>query len=150
MLALRCFQGLDWSRFGGDDRPCFGSDFSTGQAYDIPPLHAKISPKTDSSAILDAPGHEVRCPQEIPFASIARCNAGWLWFGGSSGPRGGAEVGIVSSPVLSGLKLLFERYFGCYINVCAMKPYLQKERVLLTSELPCRKTTVPTNSLALV
>lgn len=38
LLAVCRFQEIDCSGYGGDDPPCLGHVYKTGQVYDIPPL----------------------------------------------------------------------------------------------------------------
>lgn len=109
LLVFRRLQEINWSRNCGGYPPVFGYYFKTGQVFGVPPLRANKRSKTGSGVIVHVPGHEIRWLQEIQFASITRCESGWLEFGAASGLRDGLKVVFVDPPALDDLELLLER-----------------------------------------
>lgn len=136
LLGLRRSQKIDWSRYGGDNSPCFSYDFKTGQLFDVPPLRAKKRSKKGSGGVFDIPGHNVQCLQKIQFASIKSYKSEWLEFDGAPGLVGGPEVVFVDLSVLDDLELLFERDARRTRDVVTAKPKLQKKWGLLRDGLP--------------
>lgn len=76
-LALRRSQGIYWSRFGGNDQPSFGYEFSNGTFLGVPPLRASKISKTRSGVIVDTPGCKISRLQDVRLATVASSEAEW-------------------------------------------------------------------------